>query len=270
VRQWLLVWVLAAAAMAGEPSVDDLVARLGAQSFRVREDAMEALIAKGDGAADVLKKAAEHKDPEVRARASRALHRIHWRISRKLAVRIGDLMYRFETRSVGERDAVCRDLAVVGRTDAAPTLSRILKTDPSLVVRQGAAKGLVLLGAVGLEALLAAGVETKGLSPYTVAVRIHLGNQHLEAKEFEKALAQYQRALKLEPRNSIAHYNIACTYAQMPRIEDALDALRKSIDCGYRDVDWMEKDPDLDNLRDLVRYKAMVKELREEEDGDGF
>ena len=48
--------------------------------------------------------------------------------------------------------------------------------------------------------------------------------------------------LKIDPRNSIAHYNIACTYAQMPgKIEEALAALRKSIDCGYRDVDCFWK-----------------------------
>jgi len=263
--------VLAASVAAAEPSVDDLVAQLGAESFRTREEAMESLVAKGDAAVEALRKAVENTDAEVRTRAQRALHRIHWRISRQLADRIGDLMYRFETRSVGERDAICRDLAAVGRVDAVPTLTQILKTDPSLVVRQGAAKGLVLLGDVGLEALLDAGVQMEGLNPYTVAVRIHLGNKHLEAKKFDQALVHYRRALALEPRNSIAHYNIACTYAQMPgKIEDALTALRKSIDCGYRDVDWMEKDPDLDSLRDLPRYKAMVKELREQEEEGGF
>jgi tetratricopeptide (TPR) repeat protein len=227
---------------------------------------MEALIAMGDEAVAALEQAEGHKDPEVRARARRALHRIRWRISRELSERVGDLMFRFEQRSVGERDAICRSLALVGRTDAVPTLSQILKTDPSGTVRQGAAKGLVLLGDAGLEALLEAGVKTEGLNPYTIAVRIHVGNRHLEAKEFEKALAQYRRVLELDARNSIAHYNIACTYAQMERIDEALDALETSVECGYRDVDWMEKDADLDNLRDLPRYKALVKRLRDEED----
>ena len=253
------------AAPAGVPK---LIAQLGSESHPQREKAMEALVALGQRAVPALEAARKHTDAEVRWRVALALHRIHWRIGARLAARIGDLMDGFERRRVGEREMVCRDLALAGLTDAVPTLMRILTTDPSQAVRQAAARALVLLGDDGLKALLDAGVKTKGLDRYTVSVRVHIGNSYLERGELEKALVEYEKARKLEPKNSIVHYNIACTHARMKKLDVALDALERSVECGYRDVDWMEKDSDLDNLRDQPRYKALVKKLREMQQED--
>jgi tetratricopeptide (TPR) repeat protein len=252
-----------ASPLAKETDPAKLIPRLGSESAAERGEALEALVALGDKAADALKAAQDNPDAEVRWRVRRALHRIHWRISRPLASVIGDLMDDFEGQKVADREMVCRDLAVVGLTAAVPTLSRVLTTDPSPAVRQAAARGLVVLGDDGLKALLDAGVRTDRLNPYTVAVRIHLGNSFLERGEYEKAIEQYQRGLEIEPKNSLIHYNLACSYSRMKKIEPALDALEKSVECGYRDVDWMEKDADLDNLRDQGRYKAIVQKLRE-------
>jgi len=255
----------AAEAPAPEPNAAEpakLIERLASDDASERDQALEALVALGDKAVGALKQAEDSPDAEVRWRVRAALHRIQWRIGRGLAARIGDLMEGFEQQTVGQREMVCRDLAVVGLADAVPTLQRILTLDPSPAVRQAAARALVILGEEGLKALLDAGVKTEGLNPYTVAVRIHLGNSYLERGELDKARDQFQRGLLLEPKNSILHYNLACTYSRMKKIEEALNALERSVECGYRDVDWMEKDTDLDNLRDQARYKALVRKLR--------
>ena len=268
---WLLV---AAAARGGEkpagpqPDLSRLIEQLGSESHAERENALEAAVALGDRAAAALKAAQKHKDAEVRWRAGVALHRIRWRIGAKLAARIGDLMDGFAKRPVGEREAVCRDLALAGLTDAVPTLMRILTAEPSQAVRQAAARALVLLGDDGLKALLDAGVKMKGIDRYTVSVRVHIGNSYLERGELDKALAEYEKARTLEPKNSIVHYNIACTYARMKKLAVALDALERSVECGYRDVGWMEKDSDLDTLRDQPRYKALVRKVREMQQED--
>ncbi|MBM4031660.1 MAG: tetratricopeptide repeat protein [Planctomycetes bacterium] len=263
---WLVacgLW-LSAAEKAQEQDPAKLVERLGDPTCAVRDQATEALVALGDKAVPALQKAEKHADAEVRVRAKAALRRIHWQIGEKLAARIGDLMDGFEKRPVGEREMVCRDLAIVGLSDSVPTLKRVLGADPSNAVRQAAARALVVLGDEGLAALIEAGVKTEGLNPYTVAVRIHLGNSYLERSEYEKALEQYKKAMELEPKNSIVLYNIACTYSRMKKLKEALDALERCVEAGYRDVEWMEKDADLDNLRDEPRYKAVVRRLREE------
>ena len=43
--------------------------------------------------------------------------------------------------------------------------------------------------------------------------------------------------------------------------EPALDALERSYEAGLADPDWMRQDSDLDNLRDLPRYKALVARM---------
>jgi tetratricopeptide (TPR) repeat protein len=242
-----------------------LIAQLGSDSATARDEALEALIALGDAAVPALTAATKHADPEVAWRTRAALHRIRWRISRKLAERIADLMDDFESQPVGRRELVCRDLVMVGITESVPTLQQVLKTDPSTAVRHAAARALIVLGDRGLAALLEAGVKTEGLSVYTVSVRVHLGNSHLERGELEKALEQYRIALELDPKNSIVHYNLACTHARMKKIDLAIEALQRAIACGYRDADWMEKDTDLENLRDDPRFKTLLRKIREEE-----
>ncbi len=256
------LWLTAAEAQEHDPA--KLIDTLGDKTCSARDKALEALVALGDKAVSELQKAEKHSDPEVRWRAKAALHRIRWQIGEKLAARIGDLMDGFEKRPVGDREMVCRDLAVVGLSDSIPTLKRVLAADPSNAVRQAAARALVLLGDEGLAALLEAGIKTEGLNAYTVAVRVQLGNSYLERSEYDKALEQYNKALELEPKNSIVLYNVACTYSRMKKIGPALDALERCVEAGYRDVGWMEKDPDLDNLRDEPRYKAVVRRLRDE------
>lgn len=264
-----LALTLTAGAVAAEATrtvdVAAQVAHLGDDSPKVRDQALEALVALGDPAKPALTAALKHADPEVRWRAAVALHRIQWKLSARLLAGIGDLMDGFESQAAAEREMVCRDLALGGLSDAVPTLKRILTADPSKTVRQAAARALVLLGDEGLQALLDAGVRMEGLDRYTVSVRIHIGNSYLERGEYEKALAEYDKAKAIEPRNSVVHYNLACTYAEMKQIAKALEALELAVECGYDDVEWMEKDEDLDNLRDEPRYKALVQRLREKQ-----
>jgi len=78
---------------------------------------------------------------------------------------------------------------------------------------------------------------------------------------------------------NIFHYNMACIYGrsievvqQKPELTDAdrqqienwkkqamLD-LRESVEKGFKDLDWLQEDPDLDSLRELSDYKSFVKE----------
>jgi len=118
-----------------KPTAAALVARLGSESPAARDKALEALVARGEQAVPALEGARTHKDAEVRWRAAVALHRIRWRIGPKLAARIGDLMDDFESLPVGERETVCRDLALAGQGEAVPTLRQVLTRDPSRAVR---------------------------------------------------------------------------------------------------------------------------------------
>jgi hypothetical protein len=46
----------------------------------------------------------------------------------------------------------------------------------------------------------------------------------------------------------------------------AMDALRRAMAAGYRDVQWMRRDPDLDPLRSRPEFQALLLDLTFPED----
>jgi HEAT repeat protein len=69
-----------------------------------------------------------------------------------------------------------------------------------------------------------------------------------------------------------AYYNFACALAQMNKKPEALDALQKAVRTGYEDADWIQRDRDLDSIKEEAEYKRLINELqrkkqREEERG---
>lgn len=57
-------------------------------------------------------------------------------------------------------------------------------------------------------------------------------------------------------------YNAACIYSRMNMPEEALAALRKSLECGFRNFYHIAWDQDLDNIRELPEFKEMIDEYR--------
>jgi len=68
--------LLALVAVAGEPTIEELIQRLGADDYATREAATKTLIERGETAVPALTKATEADDVEVRMRAGRALRSI--------------------------------------------------------------------------------------------------------------------------------------------------------------------------------------------------
>lgn len=65
----------------------------------------------------------------------------------------------------------------------------------------------------------------------------------------KKGLRLDKRLSELLPYESIVFYNLACSYSLTGDIENSLGALKKAIDLGYNDFNFMYNDPDLENLK---------------------
>jgi len=72
--------------------------------------------------------------------------------------------------------------------------------------------------------------------------------------------------LTIKPDNIVAWYNLACAESLMHNTDAAVEALGKSVEFGYMNVDHMEKDSDLNNIRSNEGYINIVKKLRGEEE----
>ena len=250
----------------GARAADDataLVDALGAPSFDARETAQRALVQLGDGALPALEKAATSPDPEVRWRAAVAVRMIRWAVTPELAAQIGDLLDEFDTAAWSDRERTVQDVAAVGGPAALPFLARVLERETNDRVRRAAALELVGLGPEGLLAIEESGADILGLPKDDPYLHVLIGNGFLEDGQYERAAAEYGKALELAPESQLAWYNLACALSRLERVPEAVAALRKAIEHGYDEPAWMRSDPDLDNLREDPAFGRLVEDLEQ-------
>jgi len=76
--------------------------------------------------------------------------------------------------------------------------------------------------------------------------------------ETEKGQRMAERALGQDQDEPVVLYNVACFYAHAGDKERSLDLLESAVDKGWGDKAWLETDSDLDSLRDLPRFQALL------------
>jgi tetratricopeptide (TPR) repeat protein len=96
-----------------------------------------------------------------------------------------------------------------------------------------------------------------GAYPEFIDALIPLGNAYTRRGLYEKGLDIDLRLTRLRTADSIIWYNLACSYSLLNRVEDAFGALRRAFELGYADMDYLRKDPDLQNLRASTRYREL-------------
>lgn len=78
----------------------------------------------------------------------------------------------------------------------------------------------------------------------------------------DEALAWMQKIIDENPSDAGNWYDYACLYGRMNRVDDAMAALKKAFELGYRNFGHLEYDYDMDILRDLPSYKDLVDKYK--------
>jgi len=81
-----------------------------------------------------------------------------------------------------------------------------------------------------------------------------LGFLYTQTGRYRDGLAVDRRLVALRPRDPTAYYNLACSHSQLKATTRAFAALRRAIELGYRDIEHMQIDPDLENIRKDPRW----------------
>jgi tetratricopeptide (TPR) repeat protein len=89
-----------------------------------------------------------------------------------------------------------------------------------------------------------------------------LGGLYTKTGRIADGLKMDRKLVKLQPDNATARYNLACSLALSKRRADALRALGEAVKLGYTDYDWMAQDPDLDSLKNVSAFKALLAQLK--------
>jgi len=67
-----------------------------------------------------------------------------------------------------------------------------------------------------------------------------------------------ERARAIDPGDAGVLYNVACLYALEGKTDTALDCLEETVRVGFGSRDWIAHDPDLESLRGLPRFEALL------------
>jgi adenylate cyclase len=92
--------------------------------------------------------------------------------------------------------------------------------------------------------------------PYSLgaSVLIRLG-------ETERSKQWTQQAMTLVPDDPLVLYNAACNFALLGESDRALDELECALEAGVSIGDWIQHDPDFENVRNHPRFQAIVKRI---------
>jgi hypothetical protein len=98
----------------------------------------------------------------------------------------------------------------------------------------------------------------------TVEERGHFmrAREALQAQRWKEAAAAYEAFLGTYGTHTESWYNLACCLARLGRKDDALAAVTRAVDCGYRDAGHAAQDADLVPLRGTPGFEAQLKRMR--------
>ncbi|MHB8753360.1 MAG: protein kinase domain-containing protein [Candidatus Acidiferrales bacterium] len=96
--------------------------------------------------------------------------------------------------------------------------------------------------------------------PEDARARVLLGSNYAELGRADDALRELNLAVTLRANEASILYNAACVYCGLKRKPEALDALRKAWEAGFRDAVWARRDPDLTFLHSDAEFDRLYPE----------
>jgi len=82
-------------------------------------------------------------------------------------------------------------------------------------------------------------------TPEDARVRVLLAGGYALLGRFEDAKREADMAMALRPDDAMILYNSACAYCAMDNAKDAMIAIKKAWESGYKNATWTRQDPDL-------------------------
>ena len=90
--------------------------------------------------------------------------------------------------------------------------------------------------------------------------RTLLANDYTQVERVEDALREAHLAMALRANDAMVLYNVACVFGQLGRKDEAMAALRKAWDAGFKDPTWARRDPDLALLHGEPDFERLYPE----------
>jgi non-specific serine/threonine protein kinase len=93
--------------------------------------------------------------------------------------------------------------------------------------------------------------------PDDARARMQLAITFASLNRPEEAMREANLATVLRPNEPTVLYNAACTFCMLGRKAEALQAIKKAWDAGFKDAVWARRDPDLAILHDDPEFERL-------------
>ncbi len=109
--------------------------------------------------------------------------------------------------------------------------------------------------------------EKKQLSkydpPYWISrAYFNRGWAYVKLKEYDKGLNDYMQVIKLDPKDKMAYYNLACIYSLLNKINLSCEYIKKAIDLGYKNWKQMKNDEEFKNTYKSECFQKLMREYK--------
>lgn len=94
-------------------------------------------------------------------------------------------------------------------------------------------------------------------TPEDARVRVLLAGNYAYQGRGDDAQRELDLAMALRPDDTMILYNSACTLCEMGRLREAMSALKKAWEAGYRNPVWTRQDPDLAKLHGDPEFERL-------------
>jgi serine/threonine protein kinase/tetratricopeptide (TPR) repeat protein len=100
--------------------------------------------------------------------------------------------------------------------------------------------------------------------PEDARARILLAGDYAELNRVEDAMRETNLAMTLRANEASILYNAACNYCLLKRKPEALEALTKAWQAGFKDSVWARRDPDLAFIHGDPEFEKLYPEKRQD------
>jgi tetratricopeptide (TPR) repeat protein len=99
-------------------------------------------------------------------------------------------------------------------------------------------------------------------SPEFVEALMALADLYTKKGLVREGLQLDEKLSRLRPDDPMIFYNLACSYSLLNNLYAALNAVKKAIELGYNDFDYLYQDADLANLLADKEFQQYLKDAQ--------
>lgn len=85
---------------------------------------------------------------------------------------------------------------------------------------------------------------------------------YLELGQKEKAVEFMNNVIEKDPNDAGNYYDAACLHSRMGELDKSIEFLQTALEKGFRRFSHLEMDDDLDAIRELPKYKELIRHYK--------